>query len=165
MILATLALAFAPEAHACSPGPAAIVAQAPAADQHSVPVDALIRFQIGEGEIQDEVRISVRVDGDPVPGVLRTFDPGENPFKQAPLYSFDPDEDLPSDTRIDVQVGLTPTRRVLRQPQPFPVRPAQTTAVGHRSARRWRDEIGLVPRVERQRRDRHGSTAGAARFS
>lgn len=104
MILATLALAFAPEAHACSPAPAAIVAQAPAADQQSVPVDALIRFQIGEGEIQDEVRISVSVDGEPVPGVLRTFDPEENPFKQAPLYAFDPDEDLPSDTRIDVQV-------------------------------------------------------------
>lgn len=104
MLLAALALALTPDAHACSPGPAAIVAQAPAVGQTDVPVDAVVRLVIGQGYLWDEVDVQVSVDGEPVDGELDVWAHSKDLVEQTGLVTFDPAADLPAGAEVEVRV-------------------------------------------------------------
>ncbi len=117
MLLAALVLALTPDAHACSPGPAEIVAQAPANGQQGVPVDAVIRLVLDDGYVWSAVAVEVSVDGEPIPGEVSMWTHTKDLTEQTGLLTFTPAEDLPADAEVEVRVdgvGVGPEISVFR---------------------------------------------------
>jgi hypothetical protein len=104
-MIALLVLLPLPEAQACSPGAAELVAATPADGAVDVPTDAVVALQFGEGYLADTPTVTVRADGAPVDGTLTLFERTADLVRQTAFARFRPDAALPAGAAVEVEVS------------------------------------------------------------
>jgi hypothetical protein len=107
MLLMVIGMAFTPDAVACSPDVADVLATAPADGAVDVPLDAMVVLQVGSGFVAmgGDPEFQVWVDDEPSAGTQTGWTRTASPTAETGQLIFSPDSPFPSGASVRVSVS------------------------------------------------------------